>query len=82
MTIEILMFYTRGGQPVAHKPHAALCLVSSGSYTRIKDCLSCICLLQLKSVRYFHMRGMYRVDAPVFREFDVALCGIKVETGH
>ena len=75
MTITIS---TRGGQPAAREPFAALCLASSGSYAHIDMYVPFTCLLHLKSVRYFRVRRRYGDDIHGFYEFDVALCDITI----
>ena len=42
-------------------------------------CASYICILHFNSVRYFRVRERYDGDIHMFHEFDLALCGIKVE---
>ena len=64
----------------ARELHAALCLVSCGSYVHIEVCVSCICLLHLSSIGCFLVRGK---DGGVMlmcpHEFDVALFDVTVD---
>ena len=53
--------------------------VSCGSCYHIDMCVSYICLLHSKSMRYFRVRWRYGGDCHMPHEFDMALCGITIE---
>ena len=62
----LTIFYSRGGQPAAREPHAALCPVSCGSFSHAVFLLSPVTMLRLPTHKLHFDEALTSVEGHLF----------------